>query len=152
MKQQHYLELIWWIVTLIIVVAVLYPIQSNLTSYRFNWINIIYIITFITVSRYIFLLPYTFLARIEYLKVILIFLCIPAVFLLSQELNLFQTYVDGEGVDALVGDLPYEKRDSMIAYIRNEMFFFGMGSIVSCVILPLRLILSIWRGRNRGTV
>jgi hypothetical protein len=48
--------------------------------------------------------------------------------------------------------LPYDKRDSMIAYIRNQMFFFGMGSILSCVLLPFRLILSIWRGRNRGTV
>jgi hypothetical protein len=152
MKQKHYLELIWWVITVLITIAVLFPIYSSLPSYRFGWINIIYIVSFITVSRYIFLLQHTFLARIEYLKVILIFLCIPAVFLLVQELNLFQTYIDEEGVDALVGSLPYDKRDSMIAYIRNQMFFFGIGSIVSCVLLPFRLILSIWRGRNRGTV
>ena len=152
MKQKQYLELLWWFVTIIIAVVVLFPIYTNLNSYKFYWINIIYIITFITVARYIFLLPYTFLAKIEFLKVIFIFLCLPAIFLLSQELNLFQNYIDKEGVDALVGNLPYERRESMLAYIRNEMFFFGMGSIMSCIIFPLRLILSIWRGRNRGTV
>jgi hypothetical protein len=152
MKQKHYLELTWWMITLLVTVAVLFPIYSSLPTYLFGWINIIYIVTFITVSRYIFLLQHTFLARIEYLKVILIFLCIPAIFLLSQELNIFQTYVDQEGVDALVGDLPFDQRDAMISYIRNEMFFFGIGSIVSCVLLPMRLILSIWRVRNRGTV
>ncbi len=152
MKQKQYLELIWWVVTILIAAVVLFPIYTNLNNFKFYWINIIYIFTFITVSRYIFLLPHTFLANKEILKIILIFLCIPAIFLLSQELNLFQTYVDQEGVDAVVGNLPYQKRESMISYIRNEMFFFGMGSILSCVILPLRLILSIWRGRNRGTV
>lgn len=152
MKQKHFLELIWWAITILITVAVLFPIYSSLPSYPFGWINIIYIITFITVSRYIFLLQHTFLAHKEYPKVILVFLCIPAVFLLVQELNLFQTYIDQEGVDALVGSLPYAKRESMLAYIRNQMFFFGMGSIVSCVLFPFRLILSIWRGRNRGTV
>ncbi len=152
MKQKHYLELIWWALTILIAVAVLFPIYSSLPSYRFGWINIIYIITFITVSRYIFLLQHTFLAHIEYLKVIFVFLCIPAVFLLVQELNLFQTYIDEEGVDALVGSLPYNKRPSMLAYIHNEMFFFGVGAILSCVLFPFRLILSIWRGRNRGTV
>lgn len=152
MKQKYYLELIWWAITILIVIAVLFPIYSSLPAYRFGWINIIYIITFITVARYIFLLQHTFLAKREYLKVILIFLCIPAIFLLSQELNLFQTYIDEEGVNALVGNLAYDERDSMIEYIRNQMFFFGMGSIISCVLLPFRLILSIWRGRNRGTV
>lgn len=152
MKQKHYLELIWWIITLLVIVAVLFPIYSSLPTYLFGWLNIIYIVTFITVSRYIFLLQHTFLAHIEYLKVILIFLCLPAIFLLSQELNLFQTYIDKEGVDALVGDLPFGQRNAMISYIRNEMFFFGIGSIVSCVLFPIRLLLSIWRVRNRGTV
>jgi len=152
MKQKYYLELIWWIITIIAAIVVLFPIYSTLDDYRFGWINLVYILTFITVSRYIFLLKYTFLARIEYLKIVLIFLCIPAVFLLIQELNLFQTYIDKQGVDALVGELPYGKRESMLAYIRNEMFFFGTGSIVSCIIFPFRLIISIWRGRNRGTV
>ncbi len=152
MKQKHYLELIWWIITIISTVIVLFPIYTTLDTYRFGWINIIYIITFITVTRYIFLLQHTFLAHIEYLKVIIIFLCIPAVFLLVQELNLFQTYIDKQGVDALVGDLAYGRREPMLAYIRNQMFFFGMGAIISCILLPFRLILSIWRGRNRGTV
>jgi hypothetical protein len=54
MKQKHYLELIWWVITVLITIAVLFPIYSSLPSYRFGWINIIYIVSFITVSRYIF--------------------------------------------------------------------------------------------------
>ncbi|MEL7121637.1 MAG: hypothetical protein AAFO07_19470, partial [Bacteroidota bacterium] len=61
-------------------------------------------------------------------------------------------YIDNEGFDAIVGNLPYEKRNGLLSYIRNEMFFFGVGSIASCVIFPFRLVLSVWRGRNRGTI
>jgi hypothetical protein len=32
------------------------------------------------------------------------------------------------------------------------MYFFGAASLVVTALLPLRLLLSVWRNRNRGTV
>ncbi|MFN7118078.1 MAG: hypothetical protein ACK4TA_14855, partial [Saprospiraceae bacterium] len=104
-----------------------------------------------TLSRYIFLLPYTFLANRQRLKVALIFLCIPVVFLLIQELNRFQTYLDYNGLEVLLGNFSTQPEESLINYTYNEMLLFGVGSVVSGIVFPFRLTLSIWRRRNRGT-
>ena len=44
------------------------------------------------------------------------------------------------------------KQTSLINYIKNEMIFFGVGSIITGIILPFRMIISLWRMRNKGTV
>jgi len=143
------LELLWWAFTLLVLVLVLFPIALQLRDYPFWVINALYIITFVTATRYIFLLPSTFLARRLWWKLSLIFLSIPFVFFLIQELNGFQTYLDEQGVEAVVGSLPFQKQQAMYQYVRNEMLLFGTGAIASAIILPFRLILAIWRVRNR---
>ena len=144
------LELIWWVFTILLVVGVVYPIVNTLEVYPFYLINIIYVITFVTLARYTFLLKFTFLPKHQVLKQVFIFSCIPFVFYLVQELNQFQTFLDEEGWDGIVGQLPYGQRNSMINYIRSEMILFGVGSIISAVVFAFRLILSVWRMRNRG--
>ncbi len=151
-KQLLQIELLWWLITIVVVAAVMLPIFTRAEDYPFYEINVLYIVTFITLSRYIFLLPFTFLAHRQVWKAILVFLCVPLIFYLVQELNFFQTFLDEYGPKAVVGDLPYRRLNGMINYVRNEMLLFGMGAIISAVVLPFRLLLSIWRNRNRGTV
>ena len=147
------IEFIWWLFTALLIAAVLLPIYSAIYfRYPFYWINSIYIICFVTLTRYTFLLQQTFLAKQQALKVIIFFLCLPLGFYLIQELNTFQTFLDEEGWDAVVGNLDYGKRNGMINYMRNQMLLFGVGSIISTVVFPFRLLISFWRTRNRGTV
>lgn len=146
------LELLWWLITALITALVVFPIYFNIADYPFYVMNIVFIVTFITISRYLFLLPYTFLARIEWLKITIVFLCIPLIFYLVQALNGFQTFLDEEGVGKLVGDMPTERQLQWTDYIRSELLLFGVGSVIASVLLPFRLLLSVWRGRNRGTV
>ena len=152
MDKKLLLELIWWIFTALVILLVLFPIYSTVTAYPFYLINIIYILVFITLTRYIFLLRFTFLAKPQRLKVILFFLCIPLVFYLVQELNYFQTFLDEEGPRAVVGPMDLSQGGSMVQYIRTEMLLFGVGSIISGVVFPFRLLVSIWRLRNRNAV
>ena len=56
------------------------------------------------------------------------------------------------GIDDLVKNLPYEDHWGFANYIKSQMNFFGAASLVVTVILPFRLLLSVWRNRNRGTV
>lgn len=144
------LELIWWAVTILVLFGVLLPFRAYWQSYPFFWSNTIYILTFITLTRYIFLLPYTLLAHRQTLKVILFFLCIPLVFLLIQELNRFQTFLDYNGLEALLGNTGINTADSLLSYTYSEMLLFGVGSIVSGIIFPIRLLFSVWLKRNRG--
>lgn len=152
MSRKIQLELLFWVFTVIITAVVLLPILTSVESYPFLFINIVYIVAAVTVTRYLFLLRHTFLARRQQLKVAVFFLFIPFIFYLIQELNHFQVFLDEEGLDAVVGNLPYEQRNNMMDYIRNQMILFGVASIVASVALPFRLLISVWRLRNRGTV
>ncbi|MDX1940015.1 MAG: hypothetical protein SFU99_05650 [Saprospiraceae bacterium] len=67
-------------------------------------------------------------------------------------MNNFQTYLDYNGTEALLGQTNIEVSSGLIRYTYNEMLLFAVGSIISSVIFPFRLAISLWRGRNRGTV
>jgi hypothetical protein len=147
------LEVYWWLLAGLIAVLVVAPIMLNTTTFPFYLSNVLYVIAFLTLTRYIFLLPYTWFARKEIIKIVMVFLCIPIAFFAVQELNLFQTFLDENGTEALVGNgLPLKKRESLGKYIHSEILLFGVGTTVSSVIFPFRLILSIWRGRNTGGI
>jgi hypothetical protein len=152
-KKTLELELYWWLSAGLIGILVIAPILLNTTTFPFSLSNVLYVVAFLTLTRYIFLLRYTWFARKEVIKIVMVFLCIPVAFLAIQELNLFQTFLDENGTEALVGNgLPLKKRESLGKYIHSEILLFGVGTIVSSVILPFRLILSIWRGRNTGGI
>jgi hypothetical protein len=147
------LEFFWWIFTGIMAFLVVVPILLNVKGYPFLWSNIIYVITFITLTRYIFLLKYTWLAYRETFKIIFFFLCIPLLFFAIQEINLFQTYLDENGIEALVGrQFPYDRRAALGKYVHSEMLLFGVGTVITGVIFPIRLLISIWRGRNTNKI
>lgn len=148
-KKLIQLELLWWLVTLLLIVLIGLPILLTVEKYPFWVSNILFILTFITTTRYIFLLRFTWLADLVWIKVVVFFLAIPFVFLLIQELNAFQGFLDERGMDAVVGALPLEKQSSLITYIRSEYLLFGVGAIVGSIVLPVRLLISIWRIYNK---
>jgi hypothetical protein len=57
------LELVWWIATAVVIIAVLYPIHKSMRFWPFEQWNIAFIIIVITIARYIFLLKHTLLAK-----------------------------------------------------------------------------------------
>ncbi len=145
------LELIWWLFTAIVLVAILFPIIREITPYPFLWANCLFIIAFITLTRYVFLLQHTFLAKRQILKAIIVLTITPVIFYLISEVNYFQTYLDEIGIDHLLENMSLSKKQNMVSYIRSEMLFFGVGSVIAAIIFPFRLMLSIWRNRNLGT-
>lgn len=151
-KNQIYLglELIWWAITVAIMAGILWPIRANIPGFPFIRMNALFIIVFITLTRYTFLLPYTFLTHLQWLKVVLVFVSIPAVFLLIQEVNFFQIFLDERGPGALVGASHYEEQQKWITYVRTEYLLFGVGSVIAGVLFPVRLLVSVWRRRNLG--
>jgi hypothetical protein len=146
------LELIWWIFTLVLTATILYPILRIVDDYPFLVINIAFVIIFITFTRYIFLLKHTFLAKQQLLKVGIILISVPVIFMLINQINLFQTFLDENGIEGIVGSLSFGRRENIAKFIRTEMLFFGVGSVISSIILSLRLVISVWRTINKGTV
>jgi len=145
-------EAVWWFFTLVLALVVLFPIYREVPNYPFWWINIIAIVVFVTATRYIFLLKYTPIAHYQVMKGILVILAVPLIFNLVNNINFFQTYLDEQGILSVMGHLPPMRVDALEKYMRTQMILFGVGSVIASVVLPIRLIMSIWRVRNKGTV
>lgn len=146
------LELTWWVITLVLVLAVLAPIDKAMYVWPFRTTNIVFIVALVTFARHIFLLQHTFLANNQVLKIAMMLLMFPATFMLIDSVNGFMTHIEDNSWDQMTGHLPAVEKLATEKYIWNEMLFFGVGSILSAPIFAIRMMLSIWRTRNRGTV
>jgi len=146
------LELLWWVVTAIVVAAVLHPIYKAMNVWYFNAWNIIYVIVLITFARYIFLLPHTFLARRQVFKIVVMLLLFPITFALITGVSGFMNYIEEHTFEPITGHLPPSQKRSIEQYLWVEMLFFGVGSVIAGATLAIRLFISVWRVKNRGTV
>lgn len=151
-KLKLLLEITWWIITAVIIGLVLVPILQGDVDFPFYWSNILFAVVFITLSRYIFQLKHTWLAEIQWFKVVLFFCCIPLLAFLVNQLHEFQIFLDTEGTDRFFETAvdPEGGTAALFYYIRAEMVFFGAGSIVVTVMFALRMLVSVWTLRNRG--
>lgn len=146
------LELMMWLFTGVLVVLVLLPIYLNVTDYPFYLSNILFIIIFFTLARYIFLLKHTIVARSMIFKMGMMLLSIPLLMYLLGSVSSFQGFADDIGLQTLVTDLSIPKQESMMKYIKTEMIFFGVGAVIVALLFPIRMLVSIWRGINKNTV
>ena len=153
MNKKLTFELLWWVITGIIVVLVLLPIYTSIGSdYNFYIENIVSVVIFVTLSRWIFLLRHTFFGWNKKVKLALIFLMIPIFFICYDNMIDFRSFLDEENVMAMVKSLPTPEQPKMAKYIQYQYIFFGTGAIMTVFMVPFRMVLSIWRQINKGTV
>ena len=146
------LELTWWVITFIILAGVLFPIYKSEANFPFWVSNSIFVVVTITIARYIFLLKYTFLANLQWLKVIVAILSIPLFIYLLDNFSFFRAIADEIGLEEIFEHLSLNGQTRMANYVRSEMLFFGAASIICSVLFPIRMVISFWRTYNRGTV
>lgn len=144
------LEMTWWLITAILAIAILLPIYLEVTDYLYLGDNLLFIVAFITLTRLIFFLKYTLFANNKKIKIAMFFLCLLIVFILIQKVNQFQIYIDENGMESIVKNVSHDQQAGLLSYIRKEMLFFGVGSAISAILLPLQLIKSIWHDVNPG--
>lgn len=150
------LEVVFWIVTVILCIGVLFPIFNNFNSFPFLWQNALAIIISVTYTRYIFLWKYTLFAKSYVIRIFFLVTTIPLVFYLIQSMNGFQTYLDDNGYDAfmelLKKPLSDDRKVGLLQYIRSEFIFFSTAAAIAGVVLPFRMIMSFWRTKNNKGV
>lgn len=145
-------EVIFWIVALLVVALILLPLYIKGIPFPFYMFNIAFILIFVTFTRYIFFLRYMPFSHFTPLKMVFIFAAIPLMLFLIEGLTLFQAYNDEVGLQELVQALSLDEQTSMMKYIRTEYLFFGVSGMICTILLPFRMIISIWRVINKGTV
>ena len=151
-NQKLKVELIWWVFTILLICIVLLPVWRNAPDFPFFPENIFFIAAAVTFTRYIFLLRTTLIARTKWIKAIIIGVAAILFFVMTTGLSDFHNFLEERGLQTIVTHLDVEKQTSVIRYIQREMIFFGVASILAGIVLPLRMIISLWRMRNRGTV
>jgi len=152
MNKNIQLEIIWWTITLVVILLVMFPIWSEVgTDFRYNNSNIMAVFIFMVYTRLLFTLRHTYIANNSLMKIFFVILSIPLFVYFMNAINVFQTFVDENGDTAL---LPaYDDSVSQLTkYIRYEYLFFSVAAIMTVTMIPFRMILSLWRTRNRGTV
>ncbi len=153
-KNKLLLELVWWIFTATFTAMVLYPIWSKVTVYpeRINYYNLAYIVIFVTLTRYMFLMKYTFLANSQVAKAIMIIVVLPIIIFSIDGIFSFRQILDNDGYAAICQGVADDQVNAIGMYYRNEYLFFGVSAIITAIIFPFRMVVSIWRKINRGTV
>ncbi|MEZ4952662.1 MAG: hypothetical protein R2825_03705 [Saprospiraceae bacterium] len=147
------LELIWWMITLVIIIGLFIPIYTTQKDYPFWMSNTIFVLVFITFSRYIFLLKHTFIAHRQTLKAAIAILCIPLFIFLLDEFSAFRAIAEEIGIEEMFDHLSLNGQTNMTNYVKSEMLFFGAASIISCILMPFRMLVSFWRTyNNKGIV
>jgi len=148
------IEGIWWLFTVLAVVIIFLPIPKPF-DFQFRIENVVCLVVVITFARYILMLQNFPLYHSIIAKAILIFLCIPIGFYLASTINEFQTFRDDFGSEALLNHLDeplsFKKQNSILGYIIFEFEFLATAALVCTVLMPLKMIRSIWRTHNKGT-
>lgn len=150
--QKWTIEFLWWLMSIVLAILVIMPIWSKVPDFTFLGYNIIYVLVFFNGMRYLFLLKTTPFSHMLVFKLVLIFITIPSLVYQIDWMSMFQDFKDEGILLQLIEDLPFETQKGLRKYIENEYVFFGVGSIVTSMLLPFRMLISIWRVRNRGTV
>lgn len=146
------LEVVWWVVTVVFMVIVLLTIYTKLgADYPFYKSNMAFIAIAVTAIRYMFLLKHHWVSSSKWIKALFMVIPIPIFFYLIGAFYEFQSYSDEQGLSAMMTDLPYKAQLRLSKYIHVEMVFFFAAAMISTVLMPFRMLISIWREINKGT-
>ena len=152
MKQKVLFELTWVAITIVLLAMVLMPIIMSVgNAYPFYIENILVVIIAVTFSRYIFLLKHHWISGSRWYKLFFIFFPIVVFFFLLDSFYDFQRFCDEEGIRSIMSDLHASQQGNLAIYIRTEMVLFWAAAFLSNLIMPFRMIISIWRKINKGT-
>jgi hypothetical protein len=153
MQSKWTAELFFWLIAIVIALLVMRPVHEYIEKdYEFYTINYVFIVLFLSFSRYILLLKYTPFSHNAWIKLILLFSCIPLfLFLIDGQYN-FHQMLDEKGLEPIVKSQNLEFRWNIAKYTKYQFLFFSTGTIITLIIMPIRMIISIWKVRNKGTV
>ena len=146
------LEMGFLVATAVIAYLMIQPIKHEFDErYLFYSSNIAFLFIFITFTRYIFLLKYTPFSHSRWIKVLLIFACIPLFLFMIDGFYNFQRFLDEVGLHVIASSSG-EKAQSMCKYTRYQYLFFATGGLITMVLIPIRMVVSLWRQYNTDKV
>jgi hypothetical protein len=70
-----------------------------------------------------------------------------------QGINHFQTFIDENGLESFIHHISGDEAKFRLGeYIRSQYFLFSVGTVITSIIFAFRMVNSIWRYHNKGTI
>lgn len=140
-------ELIWTVITLMVVYAILYPITQKIDYIYYN-ANAAFIFVTLTYFRWAVTLRRTLFLRPAWVRFLLFsFNCILFVFFMQQEqkfLLLHQNFfIEDFGFPKVI--MFDNLKEDLFKYLYTQIVLFGTGSLLMIVALNIRLLISWWQ-------
>jgi len=145
LKHQLLTEILWVIIAALLAIAVLALPILNAGEFQYQWENAAVIFGFITLLRLIFFHKQAIWLRPKPMKAIVCVAMVPVFLFTVLTINNVQTHVDAHGFAGLFGIVESESLIQWGRYIRNEVVFFGAALLICALILPVVLIIEVWR-------
>jgi glucan phosphoethanolaminetransferase (alkaline phosphatase superfamily) len=146
------IETAWIMAAVFLALLVILPIRIYKIDFPYFSLNIFFVIGFVTFCRWLFLWKFTPYAWFKSGKLALIFIMIYVIFFGINQFGEFRAYLDDTGLQDLVAHLNEKEQNSLSLYIRSEMIFFATAFIFTSILIPFKMIRSIWRQYNRDEV
>ena len=129
----------------------LWPIYSNELDYPFYLNNFVFILTPIFFLRYIFFIKFTFIENTLIPKLLFIPLAIVLIIYSYRGFNEFVNFYNDNGIFYSLEKFDLKKQDFLSTYINRQFIFFAVFSMIVSIIMPFRMLISVWRVYNKGT-
>jgi hypothetical protein len=140
-------ETIWWLISALIVAAVLFPIFSKV-HYQMLWINGLILFVAVTYFRYAVMLRSVYVLRSKWVRFALSVININFfVFVLRQQQN-FLTVYNSYTVEELgkpIKTLSLDEVYNLFSYYFSEVTFSVVACLCLTVALTIRMVLSYWQ-------
>lgn len=149
MQRLLYLESMFWLLALLIAAAVLFPLSRPGVDFPLIGENMILIITAVILLKHLFLLEYSVINRWRAVKIALIPLSVPFAFYLIRLLSRFTLFMDEQSLTEMCISCAHDTQMTLANYVRIEYLLFGVMAIAAAILLPLKLLRSVWREINR---
>lgn len=142
---------LWILAMILLPVIALWPIYSNELDYPFYLNNFVFILTPIFFLRYIFFIKFTFIENTLIPKILFIPLAIVLIIYSYRGFNEFVNFYNDNGIFYSLEKFDLKKQDFLSTYINRQYIFFAVLSMIVSIIMPFRMLISVWRVYNKGT-
>ena len=142
------IEIIWIFIFVIIATIILFPVYKQTPNFPYLIPNFIFIFITLFLMRYIVFIKKTIISKKRLLLKILFFLSIPIVLLLADQYFTVLAYFKEFGFEFIPDSFSYLDSRTLGNYVKTEINFFGISSIITAVIFPFRILFYLWKTSN----
>lgn len=141
-------EFLFLLVAVVLATIVVAPILQAEIEFPFLIKNIILVFLAVLIFKHIFFLKFTWLNHYQKIQIAIIPLSVALIFTIMRMLNAFTTFCDEVALGDIMPHLAFEDQKFYTKYIRIEYIAIAVTAIAGSMILPIRLLINIWKQVN----